>query len=451
MQNALNIVFLPSGFRGNMASFRQKVEQDIYPLFQKHAAFSSNIPALNYYIAEAEVMTNDDGRYCRVNCDGIERLLCCQLADFDRVANRVCGSGAVVNKMIIHNADHWYGGSGAPNGAVISTHPQSLSIAVHEAGHSLFNLADEYTRSDAGPPWKGNCDTAGCSKWADLIGRFGVGCHAGFCRNGAWYASQRNTLMGDFNGQYLGAVSERLACCKYLNVARFEPGFCSKFTGNGLNLRQFCGRNRRLRNASLSSDSVVSDTEDMIRRANDDTQGMIYKYVPRPRAFGVKKDAMTGMWTCSEEDDPLQAGLYPQNEVEGDQMADAHLNGEGAQRLADDDLIVIAVHEDGRNTRIPYHKYDTFEAPGDLSTNSSGGGIVRVLRTYFRAILDTTSPVRSCSIQGQDIPLSPPPIPLRPTLAGASPAPVGVAVSGSDMFRHNMLALSIAMASFVLS
>jgi hypothetical protein len=312
------------------------------------------------------------------------------VAKFAQVANRVCGSGSVVNTIILHN-DTGYGGAGYPNGATLTTNRQSFNIAVHEVGHSLFGLADEYPYSNIDAARSRNCDNAGCSKWQDLIGKFGVGCHQGYCTGGGYYASYPDTLMNYFGGRHFGAVNERAACCKYLSVGA-EPSFCAKFTGDGLNLHSYCSSTG---SASLLTLDATNATAEMIRRA-DDTQGMIYRYRAKPIAFDVRQDPASQEWTCMPEGDPMEPGLYQQSEVEGDESVDAHLYGKVDDS---DELLVVATHADGSISSIPYHKYDIFEVPADPNTNAPGGEVVRVPRKFFRIVFDNSSPVDTCEVR----------------------------------------------------
>jgi hypothetical protein len=51
--------------------------------------------------------------------------------------------------------------------ATTSLHDLGLTVTIHKLGHSLFELADEYSSSPFGLN-SPNCATAGCSKWSDL-------------------------------------------------------------------------------------------------------------------------------------------------------------------------------------------------------------------------------------------------------------------------------------------
>jgi hypothetical protein len=77
-------------------------------------------------------------------------------------------SGINANTNVIENSKE-YGGGGYryANMATTSLHDLGLTVTIHKLGHSLFELADEYSSSPFGLN-SPNCATAGCSKWSDL-------------------------------------------------------------------------------------------------------------------------------------------------------------------------------------------------------------------------------------------------------------------------------------------
>jgi IgA peptidase M64 len=84
------------------------------------------------------------------NCTGIQRLICVNITAVNTVLGRSVTAAQRDLVVIIVN-DSVYGGSGGAV-AVASTNSQSVEIALHEIGHTLGLLADEYTDQ---PP---NCD-----------------------------------------------------------------------------------------------------------------------------------------------------------------------------------------------------------------------------------------------------------------------------------------------------
>ncbi|QKW50412.1 M64 family metallopeptidase [Streptomyces buecherae] len=89
-------------------------------------------------------------------CDGLERLLC---VDTDKVESYAAKAPAADLVIVVSNAAK-YGGAGYNDvssgpgydgiATVSSDHPDSAQVAVHETGHSLGKLADEYVYDEYG-------------------------------------------------------------------------------------------------------------------------------------------------------------------------------------------------------------------------------------------------------------------------------------------------------------
>ena len=82
------------------------------------------------------------------NCGGLLRLVCVDVREVNAVIGRSFGAAQHDLVFIIVN-DTAYGGSGGPI-SVVSLNPASVEIALHEIGHTLGLLGDEYT--DQPPP-----------------------------------------------------------------------------------------------------------------------------------------------------------------------------------------------------------------------------------------------------------------------------------------------------------
>jgi hypothetical protein len=115
-----------------------------------------------------------DAAFCSAGPGGVRlaRLLTVNSAQAQEVASdRV---NEVHQVLVVVNSSK-YGGSGG-SVAVCSTEASAAEIAIHEMGHSYFDLADEYggdgTGSPAGEPLKANvtrdCDRT-TNKWRSLI------------------------------------------------------------------------------------------------------------------------------------------------------------------------------------------------------------------------------------------------------------------------------------------
>jgi hypothetical protein len=143
--------------------------------------------------------------YCNYDCSGIRRLLCCNISTARSLAADCNPFGssyhANVQTVVVHN-DPEYGGAGyiSSNVGTTSIHSSGPLVAIHELGHSLFELADEYP-TGSGTSSRANCDGSACSKWADLQGHAGVqsvygtvGCQAG-CSNDGYFVGQTSFMV----------------------------------------------------------------------------------------------------------------------------------------------------------------------------------------------------------------------------------------------------------------
>lgn len=226
--NRVNIVMVPSGFEGNMTFFENRARW-IASIFNNHAPLSSSIPRLNFMFVPQEA-----GSFCYFNCSGIDRLLCCDPALAKNISSK-CTTGPR-QTLVVQNSTK-YGGAGYTNADLATTSLNSYAplVAIHELGHSLFDLGDEYSYGYSGPSYY-NCDYAGCSKWADLIGYNAVDCHSA-CANGQYYASE-STMMSVLNRPF-EEVNLRYTCCTYGRDTGAYPSYCSQFA----NLNSYCSLN----------------------------------------------------------------------------------------------------------------------------------------------------------------------------------------------------------------
>lgn len=136
-------------------------------------------------------------------CGGIERLLCLNESTAQAYAAQAPGVDAIV---AVGNSTK-YGGAGYPSLATVSGgNNQSGQVAIHELGHSVGNLADEYftpgtTYTGAEPTEPNVTRSANGAKWASYLGQptpdGGVtGAYRGgrYYENGIYRPSQ-NSLM----------------------------------------------------------------------------------------------------------------------------------------------------------------------------------------------------------------------------------------------------------------
>jgi hypothetical protein len=227
-KDLLVIVFVGSGFT-DLPSWRMSVAKTFYS-FNEFEFFSySNPRYIALYVDEL-----DTDSYCNFQCEGVETLLCCDLSRMRSATKKCLPPGINVNTVVIENSKE-YGGGGYryANMATTSIHELGPKVAVHELGHSLFELGDEYTTTQFGDTAP-NCATDGCPKWADLDEHVGGGlCSTKGCRNGDFFVPGV-TFMQYLNEPF-GEVNTRYTCCTFLALTGGTPTYCDRFEfGPGL-------------------------------------------------------------------------------------------------------------------------------------------------------------------------------------------------------------------------
>jgi hypothetical protein len=336
--NHVNLVLVPSAFNGDMELFRQKA-QWIASVFGAYEPFGSTIATYNVFY-----VTQESGDYCHFGCNGIDRLLCCDTS-IARTLSSVCTTGSR-QTIVVQNSDT-YGGAGYASAdvATTSTHASAPRVAVHELGHSLFDLGDEYSYGNATPA-KPNCDYAGCSKWQDMLGYNGVSCTSGACANGAYYASE-NTLMKALNYPF-EEVNLRLSCCAYGRETGAYPAYCdqfARFTPSG-SLSDFC---------SVPSSSTVAAVPS--------------EYLDDPEEITFVRVPGSGHWSV-ESVERRRPGFYPMEKTRG--------QGHGGIRVGVD-------FAGGERRELRFEKQEDVEFPG---LGDAMGGTTKRRRQALSVVVD---------------------------------------------------------------
>ena len=157
----INIVFLGDGYKSNeMTKYENDVQNTIDKLFEEEPYKDYK----NFFnVFAVEVPSNESGTdhpggladcgpykdsvfyrdtYFNSSFDyaGTHRLL---VADYTIVQKVLIDNFPEYDMVFMVVNFNWYGGSGG-NISVFSTNVSSSEIAIHEAGHSFANLADEY-------------------------------------------------------------------------------------------------------------------------------------------------------------------------------------------------------------------------------------------------------------------------------------------------------------------
>jgi hypothetical protein len=331
----INLVFVPSGFNGDMNTFRQKAEW-VFSSFSQYEPFSSSITKYNAFYVPIE-----NGDYCYFNCSGIDRLLCCDTYIAKTLSSKCTNSTR--QTVVIENSMK-YGGAGYIGSDVATTSINSSApkIAVHELGHSLFELADEYV-SGGGTPLYPNCDYAGCSKWSKMIGYNGINCVGTKCANGQHFASEDTIMLAlDYKFE---EVNLRQTCCMYYRDTGTYPYYCSQFnqfTTFG-DLNEFC------QVSPPGEGGVPIETP--------------YEYLFLKDNFGNWKLESTTL---------KNKGIYPKEKASGE--------GKGNIRI-------IITKENGKQKELRFDDYADVEYPLDTKNL---GGYVKQLRKSISIIIDAS-------------------------------------------------------------
>ncbi len=247
---SINLVFVGSAFGGQFNQFEATVRRH-WRAIERFTPFSRQINTMNVVIVKASGTTDD---FCGFN-SSIDRLLTCNIGKANALADR-CSSRTNRQVVVIQNVSQ-HGGSGGEL-AVATNSLHAPATIVHEIGHSLFNLADEYTRSDAG----GNGPNCGgqfrqCAGWQDLIDAGLATCESG-CRNNAKFTSSPS-IMRDLEQTSFGHMNQRNICCTFRQKTGEYPAFCQTYQNIGAGLDSYC-------RVGAANPSNPSDPNEPVRR-----------------------------------------------------------------------------------------------------------------------------------------------------------------------------------------
>lgn len=334
----INLVFVPSGFNNDMVFFADRVAW-IAGIFNNYEPFQESIKQLNILYVPVE-----SGSYCSQPCSGIDRLLCCTVT----TARDLSGYCTTGNRqtIVVHNSTT-YGGAGNSGADMATTTINDFAprVAIHELGHSLFNLGDEYSYGGSTPAAYPNCEVAGCPRWTDMIGYNGVGCLTGYCAQGQYFASE-NTLMSALDYPF-EEVNLRLSCCIYYQETGNWPDYCSQFNRfSGGNLNNFC---------KVTPSSGASAPPE-------------YLETPEQLTFVLSKDSNEWMLLSTVK---LPSGYYKSERIHGQSHGK---------------IKVELTHTSGKKKELQFEEDELLEYPGP---EKKMGGYIHRRREILWVILDT--------------------------------------------------------------
>ena len=234
----LNIVFIGSGF-SNSAFLEERVNR-IFQSFEGFEVFgSSNNQYEAFYVDELHPS------FCSYNCStSYPSLICCDIPTAHAIAKNCFPPSSNQHTIVIENNSE-YGGAAYYSSNIATTSINEKFghlVAIHELGHSMFELGDEYNTSTSTSSTSPNCDTEGCPKFADLVERFdNVTCEVRGCKDGQYYVgglTNMNWIEFPF-----GDVNLRYACCTFLLFTSQAPQFCERFEFSPGYLSEYCSNN----------------------------------------------------------------------------------------------------------------------------------------------------------------------------------------------------------------
>ncbi len=193
MGDRVDLVFVGDGYQaGELGTYAAQVDSMVAAFFQREpfkryanyfAVHRVDVVSVDSGVSNDPTpgITRNTALGMRFWCNGIERLLCVNVSSAYAYANNAPGVdlvAAVANSTT-------YGGAGYPSqnlGTASAGNSASLEVLLHEFGHALGNLADEYDYGGpqtytGGEPGSANISTlsaaqmgAAGTKWAAWLG-----------------------------------------------------------------------------------------------------------------------------------------------------------------------------------------------------------------------------------------------------------------------------------------
>ena len=162
--NRIDLLILGDGYRaGDQAQLTQNAN-DVLNRFWAQNAFGAYRSFFNVKLVHVVSNQNgaDNGSFGTVRdtalgtfffCAGIDRLIC---ADDSAVFNVAASHAPEFDQILVLVNDPMYGGSGG-SFSISSIDPSAGDITVHEVGHSMMGLADEYDYGNNAPVCSPDC------------------------------------------------------------------------------------------------------------------------------------------------------------------------------------------------------------------------------------------------------------------------------------------------------
>jgi hypothetical protein len=362
------LVFVGSGFDDH-DQWRNQVETT-YSDFSSYPFFDRTNWNFNAFYVD---MLSDS--FCETRCNGSETRVCCDHKTSIKLAKKCFPEGANLQTIVIHN-DTTYGGAGYKNLNLATTtiHADSGKVAVHELGHSLFELGDEYSVGKFNQD-SANCDVKGCSKWADLSEYLGVDlCSVKGCENNNYFIGDVS-FMGVLDAP-TGHVNLRFTCCTYLALTGSAPSYCS-FYNFGDGLLNYCKSNDY---QGYGQSSYPEDLQFLIGSSTTNdltTVSSGYIFVGRPSKIHINITKQTFEYTDYIDMSGSSAGYFKLEQVLGDYHDLVSAARDGKQQV-----MSITIQFESGSSQVMY-----FNEVTSLSRRTT----VSIVNTFLRHVSRQTS------------------------------------------------------------
>lgn len=215
-EEMIDVVFVGDQY-GDLDKFRENVLSYIDVSGKENGVFAvepfkSNIDKFNFYYVNQSVDLS-----CELGCFGLDRLVCCDDNEVKNVASQ-CPSDQVI---VLVDTKEFCGASKDYSTVCAIDDPRAGLVLVHELGHTIGDLGDEYSYGVEGETDVANCDVEGCSKWAGLPG---TGCFKTCGYTNFYRPTNEDSLMNIYVPHF-GPVAE----IEFQNVFdNFESGEASQ-------------------------------------------------------------------------------------------------------------------------------------------------------------------------------------------------------------------------------
>ncbi len=172
--------------------------------------YKSNLDKFSFFVVNA----NNDFN-CQVGCHGISTLVCC-----DDKAVMDAASQCSFDQLFVLLKDTTLCGSASTYAKICAKNDYAPMVIMHELGHSVGDLADEYLYDtafggyDVGKITSANCDAQGCDKWKDITS----GCFKGCSYDYLYRSEETNSIMLQYVPEY-NLVSQRELSNKISNYS----------------------------------------------------------------------------------------------------------------------------------------------------------------------------------------------------------------------------------------